>query len=67
MAKKKQTQLEKDIAIMKLRAAINQRRAKLGLQKTSPNLTNPGKLIKAGQWVKAKAIRIHNGKLEILK
>lgn len=62
MPKKKQTQAEKDLAIMKLRAQINRRRAKLGLHKPSPNL-NPG----LSDWVKAKAVRIRNGKLEILR
>lgn len=28
---------------------------------------NPGKILTPGKWIKARAIRVHRGKLEILK
>lgn len=30
-------------------------------------LTNPGRILTPGKWIKARAIRVHRGKLEILK
>lgn len=35
--------------------------------RTHPRAKNPSELIKAGEWTPAHAVRIRNGKLEILR